>query len=256
MMSTMAVMCGPCSCCDWRPRHTRRARQCERRAERLTERVPLRLALCSRDNAFRRFAMNRRQFLASSAIGVLAAPALLRPAAATTNGLPGEILPRSGSPALARRDALCSDGVTMWFNCQGNGKLGRLDPRDGSYKLIDLGRLRAARRDRRAGQGRLGHRRRTECHRPRRQRPQGHGLQAAFQGLRQSQHRRFRQDRHLLVHRPERLSRPARSEVRRHAGVEVAGRPRQLRHDRHAERRHLVRLACGKSHRQGRPEDR
>ena len=33
----------------------------------------------------------------------------------------------------------CSDGVTMWFNCQGNGKLGRLDPRDGSYKLIDLG---------------------------------------------------------------------------------------------------------------------
>ena len=27
----------------------------------------------------------------------------------------------------------------MWFNCQGNGKLGRLDPRDGSYKLIDLG---------------------------------------------------------------------------------------------------------------------
>ena len=27
----------------------------------------------------------------------------------------------------------------MWFNCQGNGKLGRLDPRDGSYKLIELG---------------------------------------------------------------------------------------------------------------------
>ncbi len=27
----------------------------------------------------------------------------------------------------------------MWFNCQGNGKLGRLDPRDGSYRLIDLG---------------------------------------------------------------------------------------------------------------------
>ena len=83
-------------------------------------------------------AMNRRQFLKSSAIGALAAPALLRHAAAQENGFRVKYFPVP--EAQRSRDVTaCSDGVTMWFNCQGNGKLGRLDPRDGSYRLIDLG---------------------------------------------------------------------------------------------------------------------
>ena len=83
--------------------------------------------------------MNRRQFLASSAAGALAAPIVLRGAAAAENdGFRVKYFP---VPEAERsRDVTpCSDGVTMWFNCQGNGKLGRLDPRDGSYKLINLG---------------------------------------------------------------------------------------------------------------------
>ena len=84
--------------------------------------------------------MNRRQFLSTSAAGVLAAPAFIRHAAAAeeNNGFRVKYFPVPD--AQRSRDVTpCSDGVTMWFNCQGNGKLGRLDPRDGSYKLIDLG---------------------------------------------------------------------------------------------------------------------
>ncbi len=83
--------------------------------------------------------MNRRQFLASGAAGALVAPTLLRPASAATN----ESFRVTYFPvpdAQRSRDVTpCSDGVMMWFNCQGNGKLGRLDARDGSYKLVDLG---------------------------------------------------------------------------------------------------------------------
>ena len=90
----------------------------------------------------------------------------------------------------------CSDGVTMWFNCQGNGKLGRLDPRDGSYKLIDLGPGSAPHGvivgpDSAAwvtdgGQNaivRVDNDHKVTV------------VQAADQGLRQSQHRGVRQDR-------------------------------------------------------------
>jgi virginiamycin B lyase len=81
--------------------------------------------------------MNRRQFLASSA-SLLAAPALLRRAQAQEGPFRVKYFPVP--EARGSRDVTaCSDGVTMWFNCQGNGKLGRLDPRDGAYKLIDLG---------------------------------------------------------------------------------------------------------------------
>jgi virginiamycin B lyase len=84
-----------------------------------------------------RIAMNRRRFLVTTA-GLLAAPALLRHAAAQENGFRVKYFPVP--EAQRSRDVTaCSDGVTMWFNCQGNGKLGRLDPRDGSYRLIDLG---------------------------------------------------------------------------------------------------------------------
>ena len=145
----------------------------------------------------------------------------------------------------------------MWFNCQGNGKLGRLDPRDGSYKLIDLGPGSAPHGvivgpDKAAwvtdgGQNaivRVDNDHKVTV------------FKLPIKDYANLNTARVRQDRHLLVHRPERLSRPARSEVRRHAGVQVAGRARQLRHDRHAEGRRLVRLARRQPHRQDRPEDR
>src|ERR1700752_1916261 len=83
--------------------------------------------------------MNRRQFLASSAAGALVAPVFLRPAPAATNeNFRVKYFPVPQADR-SRDVTACSDGVTMWFNCQGNGKLGRLDPRDGSSKLIELG---------------------------------------------------------------------------------------------------------------------
>ena len=83
--------------------------------------------------------MNRRQFLVSSAIGSLAAPALLRHAHAA-NESPFRVKYFPVPEAERSRDVTaCSDGATMWFCSQGNGKLGRIDPRDGSYKMINLG---------------------------------------------------------------------------------------------------------------------
>jgi virginiamycin B lyase len=82
--------------------------------------------------------MNRRQFLASSAATGLAAPALLRNAHAQNGGFRVKYFPVPEA-SRSRDVTAASDGTTMWFCCQGNGKLGRLDPRDGAYKLIDLG---------------------------------------------------------------------------------------------------------------------
>ena len=81
--------------------------------------------------------MDRRHFLTSAA-GLLAAPALLRNAQASEGPFRVKYFPVPEA-SRSRDVTACSDGVTMWFNCQGNGKLGRLDPRDGSYKLTDLG---------------------------------------------------------------------------------------------------------------------
>ena len=160
--------------------------------------------------------MNRRHFLASSAIGTLAAPALLRHARRTGERFPRQIFPGAGCARLARRHRLQRrrhDVVQLPGQRQAR-------PARSARRLLQTDRPRAglgaAWRDRRSRRRRLGHRRRAERDRARRQRPQGHGVQAADQGLHQSQHRGVRQDRHLLVHRPERLSRPARSEVRRH----------------------------------------
>src|SRR6187431_3289181 len=81
--------------------------------------------------------MNRRHFLASAA-GAIAAPALLRNARADEAPFRVKYFPVPDA-SRSRDVTPCSDGTTMWFNCQGNGKLGRLDPRDGSYRLTDLG---------------------------------------------------------------------------------------------------------------------
>jgi len=83
--------------------------------------------------------IDRRRFMTATA-ATLAAPALLRsPALAQTqNGFRVKYFPVPEA-ARSRDVTACSDNVTMWFCSQGNGKLGRLDPRDGSYKMINLG---------------------------------------------------------------------------------------------------------------------
>ncbi len=84
--------------------------------------------------------MNRRQFLATSAIAALTGPALLRDAVAAEDNTGFRVKYFPVPEASRSRDVTpCSDGVTMWFCSQGNGKLGRIDPRDGTYKMIDLG---------------------------------------------------------------------------------------------------------------------
>src|SRR5712691_2435386 len=44
------------------------------------------------------------------------------------------------APATGPHDVTPAPDGTIWFTGQRNGKLGRLDPRDGSFKLVDLGK--------------------------------------------------------------------------------------------------------------------
>ena len=83
--------------------------------------------------------MNRRQFLASAAVAGLAAPALTRSATAQQES-PFRVKYYPVQPGMGSRDVTPAPDGTIWFNGQRNGTLGRLDPRDGSYKLIDLGK--------------------------------------------------------------------------------------------------------------------
>jgi virginiamycin B lyase len=82
--------------------------------------------------------MNRRQFLISTAIGILATPALSRGAGAQEAPFRVKYFPVDAG--VGSHDvAPASDGM-IWFTGQGNGTLGRLDPRDGSFKLVGLGK--------------------------------------------------------------------------------------------------------------------
>jgi len=82
--------------------------------------------------------MNRRQFLASAAAGMLVTPALLRGAGAQEGPFRTKYYPIASGTGL-HDVAPAADG-TIWFTGQRNGALGRLDPRDGSFKLTDLGK--------------------------------------------------------------------------------------------------------------------
>jgi virginiamycin B lyase len=82
--------------------------------------------------------MNRRQFLASTAAGILAAPALLRGASAQEGAFRVKYYPLAA--ATGPHDVTPAPDGTVWFTGQRNGTLGRLDPRDGSIKLVDLGK--------------------------------------------------------------------------------------------------------------------
>src|SRR5207247_3336677 len=82
--------------------------------------------------------MNRRQFLASAAIASLAAPALLRGALAQQES-PFRVKYYPLATSTGLHDIAPAPDGAVWFTGQRNGGLGRLDPRDGSVKLVDLG---------------------------------------------------------------------------------------------------------------------
>jgi virginiamycin B lyase len=82
--------------------------------------------------------MNRRQFLISAATGIVATPALLRGAGAQEGPFRVKYYPVDAGIGL--HDVAPAPDGTIWFTGQGNGTLGRLDPREGSFKLAGLGK--------------------------------------------------------------------------------------------------------------------
>src|SRR4030088_1279806 len=81
--------------------------------------------------------MNRRQFLSSTA-GMLATPALLRAAGAQEGPFRVKYYPVAAGSGP--HDVTPAPDGTIWFTGQRIGGLGRLEPRDGSFKLVDLGK--------------------------------------------------------------------------------------------------------------------
>src|ERR1700682_5149856 len=82
--------------------------------------------------------MNRRQFLTSTAAGIVAAPALLRGASAQEGPFRVKYYPVAAG--TGPHDVTPAPDGTIWFTGQRNGTLGRLEPRDGSFKLVNLGK--------------------------------------------------------------------------------------------------------------------
>jgi virginiamycin B lyase len=82
--------------------------------------------------------MNRRQFLTSSAATICATPALLRGAGAQESPFRVKYYPVDSGVGL--HDVTPAPDGTIWFTGQGSGTLGRLDPRDGSLRLVNLGK--------------------------------------------------------------------------------------------------------------------
>jgi virginiamycin B lyase len=81
--------------------------------------------------------MNRRQFLTSTAI-VVASPPLFGPALA--EGSPFRVKYFPVTPGTGLHDTAPAPDGTIWFTGQGSGVLGLLEPRDGSFKMISLGK--------------------------------------------------------------------------------------------------------------------
>src|SRR5258708_5646715 len=82
--------------------------------------------------------MNRRQFLASTTSAIFATPALLRSVGAQESPFRVKYYPVASG--MGSRDVAPAPDGAIWFCGQRNGTLGRLEPRDGSFKLIDLGK--------------------------------------------------------------------------------------------------------------------
>src|SRR5215207_889487 len=85
-------------------------------------------------------AMDRRRLHKTivAAGGALAAPALIRPANAASES-PFRVRYYPVAAGMGSRDVTPGPDGSIWFCGQRNGALGRLDPRDGSYTLINLG---------------------------------------------------------------------------------------------------------------------
>jgi len=81
--------------------------------------------------------MNRRQFLTSTA-AISASPFWLGPALAEGSPFHTKYFPIA--PGIGLHDVAPAPDGTIWFTGQGSGVLGLLDPRDGSYKTISLGK--------------------------------------------------------------------------------------------------------------------
>src|SRR5258708_11989473 len=82
--------------------------------------------------------MTPRQLLASAAAGMPVTPALARGAGAQEGTFRIKYYPVAS--ATGPHDVTPAPDGTIWFTGQRNGTLGRLDPRDGSFKLVDLGK--------------------------------------------------------------------------------------------------------------------
>lgn len=85
--------------------------------------------------------MQRRSFIlaAAGAGGFAVAPAILRKPAAA-NQPPGfRVRYYPVQQGAGSRDVTPAPDGTIWYCCQRDGHLGRLDPRDGSYRLVPLG---------------------------------------------------------------------------------------------------------------------
>lgn len=82
--------------------------------------------------------MNRRQFLAAASAAILTGPTLLRTARAEESPFRVRYYPIA--TGMGPHDTAPAPDGTIWFTGQANGSLGRLDPRDGSYKLVNLGK--------------------------------------------------------------------------------------------------------------------
>src|SRR5438477_329805 len=82
--------------------------------------------------------MNRRRFLTSSAAAIFATPAIWRAASAQESPFRVKYYPIEARVGL--HDVAPAPDGTIWFTGQGNGTLGRLEPRDGSSKLVSLGK--------------------------------------------------------------------------------------------------------------------
>jgi virginiamycin B lyase len=82
--------------------------------------------------------MNRRQFLTSSTTAILAAPALVQRVRAQERPFRVKYFKVEGGVGM--HDVAPAPDGAIWFTGQRNGTLGRLDPRDGSYKSVDLGK--------------------------------------------------------------------------------------------------------------------
>jgi virginiamycin B lyase len=85
--------------------------------------------------------MDRRRFLSSAAAagGLIAWPALLSRATAATSADAFRVRYYPVAEGMGSRDVAPAPDGSIWFNGQRNGTLGRLDPKTGAFKLINLG---------------------------------------------------------------------------------------------------------------------